>query len=193
MHAVRAGARPGIMVSGQTQWNAVPDYATRRVRSGDPRRRSTRAAAGARRRTIAGAVRRRAPVACSRSALLAVRSARRRRRRPAAGRRRSLEAGSSRRMRVRSPARPRRRWRPVRRGHENGRDQPDAGVHAIRSDRGRAAPRDRADVRRRPGAVHAAGPGDPRARARARDVLRGRRSWSGTSTPRPPRSPPTAT
>ncbi len=48
------------------------------------------------------------------------------------------------------------------------------GLHAVDPDRGRPASRDRADVRRRSGAIHTAGPARARARTRAGDVLRGR-------------------
>ena len=41
------------------------------------------------------------------------------------------------------------------------RDQPNAGVHALRSGRRCTAPGDRVDLRRRPRAVHAAGPRRP--------------------------------
>ncbi len=79
---------------------------------------------------------------------------------------------------LRGHPRARRRWRGVtdRARGEGGehRDQPDPGVHAVRSDRGGATPRDRVDLRRRPRTVHAADRGHPPARARARDVLRGR-------------------
>ena len=88
------------------------------------------------------------------------------------GRSRRPRAGSS-----RSSASSRRPGRvaggPRGAGRER-RDQPDAGVHAVRPNRGRPAPRDRVDVRRWSGAVHAADPRGTPARARAGDVLRSR-------------------
>ena len=158
---------------GKTQWNAAPDFETRRG-SPEPSNALDRRGAGAWRLiTVAAGRCRRGPVAdrggrCSLTLLLVGGGAPRPRHGGRAARGgffASIGGLARRRRRVVD--------RPRGTGGER-RDRPDAGVHAVRSDRGRTAPRDRADVRRRPRAVHAADPGDPRARARAGDVLRGR-------------------